>query len=165
MKSERSRCFKTGIRPVEIYGGAAIDKQCIRLRRANIVIGTPGRVMDHMRRKTIRLNNIKMIVLDEADEMLNMGFKEDIETILKDTPENRQTVLFSATMPPAILKLTHEFQKDPQLIEINKDQVTIEDIEQTYIDVAHNRKKEALVSLLRFHAPNRAIIFWNTKKW
>ncbi len=156
--------FKTGIRPVEIYGGAAIDKQCIRLRRANIVIGTPGRIMDHMRRKTIKLNNLKMIVLDEADEMLNMGFKEDIETILQDTPDDRQTVLFSATMPPAILKLTHQFQKNPQMIEIDKDLVTIEDIEQTFIEVAHNRKKEALVALLRFHEPNRAIIFCNTKK-
>jgi ATP-dependent RNA helicase DeaD len=156
--------FKTGIRPVEIYGGAAIDKQCIRLRRANIVVGTPGRVMDHMRRKTIKLDHLKMIVLDEADEMLNMGFKEDIETILRDTPEDRQTVLFSATMPPAILKLTHEFQKDAKLIEINKEQVTIEDIAQSYIDVPHNRKKEALLTLLHFHAPNRAIIFCNTKK-
>jgi ATP-dependent RNA helicase DeaD len=105
-----------------------------------------------------------MIVLDEADEMLNMGFKEDIETILKDTPENRQTVLFSATMPPAIMKLTQEFQKDPLLIEIDKDRVTIEDIDQTFIEVSHARKKEALITLLRFHEPNRAIIFCNTKK-
>lgn len=156
--------FKTGIRPVEIYGGTAIDRQCIRLRRANIVVGTPGRIMDHMRRKTLKLNHVKMVVLDEADEMLNMGFKEDIETILKDIPEDRQTVLFSATMPPAILKLTQEFQKDPRLIEINKDQVTIEDIEQRYIDVPHNRKKDALLALLQFHEPKRAIIFCNTKK-
>ncbi|UOO37898.1 DEAD/DEAH box helicase [Oscillospiraceae bacterium CM] len=156
--------FKTGVRPVEIYGGAAIDKQCIRLRRANIVVGTPGRVMDHMRRKTIKLNNLKMVILDEADEMLNMGFKEDIETILRDTPEDRQTVLFSATMPPAILKLTNEFQTNPQMIEINKDQVTIAEIEQNFVDVPHNRKKDALVALLDFHAPAKAIIFCNTKK-
>ena len=156
--------FKTGIRPAAIYGGAAIDKQCINLRRANIVVGTPGRVMDHMRRKTIKLNHLKMIVLDEADEMLNMGFKEDIETILQDTPAERQTVLFSATMPPAIMKLTEQFQKNPQLIEINKDKVTIEDIEQSYIDVPHPRKKDALVALLRLHEPKRAIIFCNTKK-
>ena len=156
--------FKTGIRPVEIYGGAPIDKQCIRLRRANIVVGTPGRVMDHMRRKTIKLNHLKMIILDEADEMLNMGFKEDIETILLDTPENRQTVLFSATMPPAILKLTEQFQKEPQLIEINKGQVTIEDIEQSYISVPYQRKNDVLVALLDIHEPKRAIIFCNTKK-
>lgn len=156
--------FKTGIRPVEIYGGAAIDKQCIRLRRANIVVGTPGRIMDHMRRKTIKLNKLKMIVLDEADEMLNMGFKEDIETILTDVPTDRQTVLFSATMPPAIMKLTEQFQKNPQLIEINKDQVTIADIEQGFIEVPHNRKKEVLSALLQLHNPKRAIIFCNTKK-
>jgi ATP-dependent RNA helicase DeaD len=155
--------FKTGIRPVEIYGGAAIDKQCIHLRRANIVVGTPGRVMDHMRRKTIKLSKLKMIILDEADEMLNMGFKEDIETILTDTPADRQTVMFSATMPPAILKLTEQFQKNPQMIEINKDQVTIEDIEQSYIDVPHHRKKDALAALLDLHEPKRAIIFCNTK--
>ncbi len=156
--------FKPGIRPVEIYGGASIDTQCIRLRRSNIIVGTPGRVMDHMRRKTLKLSNIKMVVLDEADEMLNMGFKEDIETILHDVPEDRQTVLFSATMPPAILKLTQEFQKDPKLIEIDKEQVTTEGIEQSYIDVPHDRKKDALIAILRFHDPKRAIIFCNTKK-
>ena len=156
--------FKEGIRPVAIYGGASIEQQCINLRRANIVVGTPGRVMDHMRRKTIKLNSLKMIVLDEADEMLNMGFKEDIETILTDTPEDRQTVLFSATMPPAIMKITKEFQKDPVLIEIDKSQVTIENIEQRFIDVPHANKKEALVMLLKFYQPKRAIIFCGTKK-
>jgi ATP-dependent RNA helicase DeaD len=156
--------FKTGIRPVEVYGGAPMDKQCIGLRRANIVIGTPGRVMDHMRRKTLKLDCLKMIVLDEADEMLNMGFKEDIETILLDAPEDRQTVLFSATMPPAILALTRQFQKDPTLIEIDKNQATVSDITQNYIDVPHDRKKDALAALIQVHQPNRTIIFCNTKK-
>lgn len=156
--------FKEGIRPVAIYGGASIEQQCISLRRANIVIGTPGRVMDHMRRKTIKLNNLKMIVLDEADEMLNMGFKEDIETILTDTPDDRQTVLFSATMPPAIMRITKEFQKDPVLIEIDKSQVTIENIEQRFIDVPHSNKKDALLMLIKFYQPKRAIIFCGTKK-
>jgi ATP-dependent RNA helicase DeaD len=156
--------FMEGVRTVAIYGGASIEKQCIDLRRANIVVGTPGRVMDHMRRKTIKLNNLKMIILDEADEMLNMGFKEDIETILTDTPEDRQTLLFSATMPPAIMKITKEFQKNPVLIEIDKSQVTIEDIEQRFIDVPHAGKKEALIMLLQYYQPNRAIIFCGTKK-
>lgn len=156
--------FKPGIRPVEIYGGASIERQCIQLRRANLVIGTPGRVMDHMQRKTLKLSHLKMVVLDEADEMLRMGFKEDIETILKDTPEKKQIVLFSATMPSAILKLTQEFQKDPQLIEINKEEVTVGNIEQCYVDVPRNRKKDALITLLNYHEPNRAIIFSNTKK-
>ena len=156
--------FKERIRPVAIYGGAPIEKQCIDLRRANIVVGTPGRVMDHMHRKTIKLNNLKMIILDEADEMLNMGFKEDIETILTDTPESRQTVLFSATMPPAIMKITNKFQKDPTLIEIDKSQITLENIEQRYIDVPHADKKEALAMILQYYQPNRAIIFCGTKK-
>lgn len=156
--------FKEGIRPVAIYGGAPIDKQCIALRRANIVVGTPGRVMDHMRRKTIKLAGLKMIVLDEADEMLNMGFKEDIETILTDTPDDRQVILFSATMPPAIMKIANGFQKEPTLIEIDKSQITIENIEQRYIDVPHSSKKEALVMLLRYYQPKRAIIFCGTKK-
>lgn len=156
--------FKEGIRPVALYGGAPIDKQCIALRRANLVVGTPGRVMDHMRRKTLKLDHLKMIVLDEADEMLNMGFKEDIETILTDTPADRQTVLFSATMPPAILKITKEFQKDPVLIEIDKSQVTLENIHQRYVEVPHAAKKRALASLLDYYQPNRAIIFCGTKK-
>ena len=156
--------FMPEVRPVEIYGGAPIDKQCIRLRRANIVIGTPGRVMDHMRRKTLKLDKLKMIVLDEADEMLNMGFKEDIETILQDTPESRQTILFSATMPKAILRLTRQFQKDPQLIEINRDQMTIEDIKQSFVEVPHHRKKDALITLLNYYEPQRTIAFCNTKK-
>jgi len=155
--------FKTGIRPVEIYGGAPMDKQCMRLRRANIVVGTPGRVMDHMRRKTLKFTNLKMVVLDEADEMLNMGFKEDIETILMDTPVDRQMVLLSATMPPSIMKLTEQFQKSPKLIEIDKGQMTIEGIDQSYIDIPHNKKKDALLALLRFYKPQRAIIFCNTK--
>ena len=156
--------FKEGVHPVALYGGAPIDKQCIALRRANIVIGTPGRVMDHMRRKSLKLDHLSMIVLDEADEMLNMGFKEDIETILTDTPAGRQTVLFSATMPPAILKITKQFQKEPVLIEMDKSQVTIENIQQEYIDVPHHAKREALAALLQYYQPQRAIVFCNTKK-
>ncbi|MFB0920129.1 MAG: DEAD/DEAH box helicase, partial [Oscillospiraceae bacterium] len=121
-------------------------------------------VMDHMRRKSIKLDNLKMIVLDEADEMLNMGFKEDIETILTDTPSDRQTVLFAATMPPAIMKITSEFLTNPVLIEIDKAQITIDNIEQRYIDVPHAGKKEALLMLIQYYQPNRAIIFCGTKK-
>ena len=117
-----------------------------------------------MRRKTIKLDQIRMAVLDEADEMLSMGFKEDIETILADAPAERQTVLFSATMPPAILALTKEFQKDPQLIEINKKQVTLENIQQHCVDVPMGRKLDALNLLLRYYIPKRAMIFCNTKR-
>ncbi len=153
-----------GIRPVEVYGGAPMDRQIIRLKKANIVVGTPGRIMDHMRRRTLRLGGVKLVVLDEADEMLSMGFREDIETILQDTPEERQTVLFSATMPPAILKLTKEYQREPQLVEVNREQMTVSGIDQSYYEVPKGRKNDALKLLLRYHAPKRAIIFCNTKR-
>ena len=157
--------FNENIRSVAVYGGARIDKQCIALRKANVVVGTPGRIMDHMRRKSIKLNRLKMVVLDEADEMLNMGFKEDIETILTDTPESRQTVFFSATMPPAIMKITKEFQKSPQLIEADRQHNEQENrILQQYIAVPHARKKDALALLLRYYRPTRAIVFCATKK-
>ncbi|MEG0693180.1 MAG: DEAD/DEAH box helicase, partial [Oscillospiraceae bacterium] len=156
--------FMHGIKAVEVYGGVPMDRQIIRLKKANIVIGTPGRIMDHMRRKTLKVNNLKMIVLDEADEMLSMGFKEDIETILTDTPEDRQTVLFSATMPPSILAITKQFQKTPSIIEIDKKNVTLDNIEQFYIDAPMGRKMDALNLVLRFHQPKLAMIFANTKR-
>ena len=156
--------FLHGVRTAEIYGGASMDRQIVRLKNANIVVGTPGRIMDHMRRKTLKLHQIRMVVLDEADEMLSMGFKEDIETILTDTPEDRQTILFSATMPPAIMKLTREFQKDPALIEINRQNITLEQISQYFIDAPMGRKMDALNLLLHFHQPNLAMVFCNTKK-
>ena len=161
---EKLTKFKSGVNVVDVYGGAPMDRQITRLKRANIVVGTPGRIMDHMRRKTLRLNNLKMLVLDEADEMLSMGFKEDIETILKDAPEDRQTVMFSATMPPAILNLTRDFQKCPTLIEINKAKVTLDNIEQLCLDVPMGRKKDALNLLLRYYSPKRTMIFCNTKQ-
>ncbi len=155
--------FMPGIKTADVYGGAPMDRQILKLKRANIVIGTPGRVMDHMRRKTLKLNHLKMIVLDEADEMLSMGFREDIETILQDTPEDRQTILFSATMPPAIMALTKLYQKDPQLIEIDKKQVTVENIEQYFYEVPMGRKMDALNLIIKYHNPKLAMIFCNTK--
>lgn len=153
-----------GIRPAEVYGGASMEHQITRLKRANIVIGTPGRIMDHMRRKTLRLDNVKVVVLDEADEMLSMGFKEDMETILRDTPESRQTVLFSATMPPSILAITHEFQKEPQMVQVSRKQVTLDNIVQQYVDVPMGRKEDALKLLLYYYEPSLAMVFVNTKK-
>ncbi|MEG2930757.1 MAG: DEAD/DEAH box helicase, partial [Ruthenibacterium sp.] len=156
--------FMPGIYPAEVYGGADMSRQFIQLRRANLVIGTPGRVMDHMRRKTLKLDHIKMLILDEADEMLNMGFKEDIETILQDTPAERQTLLFSATMPPPIRALAGQFLRNPQMVEIDKSQVTIQRIEQSFVEVALPQKSAALSLLLRYHRPNRALVFCNTKR-
>lgn len=155
--------FLPGIRTADVYGGAPMDRQILKLKRANVVVGTPGRVMDHMRRRTLKLNHLKMIVLDEADEMLSMGFREDIETILQDTPDDRQTILFSATMPPAILALTKEYQKNPQLVEIDRKQVTVENIEQYFYDVPMGRKMDALNLILRYYNPSLAMIFCNTK--
>lgn len=151
------------IKTADIYGGSDFNRQFRALRDANIVIGTPGRVMDHMRRETLKLGNLKMVVLDEADEMLNMGFKEDIETILQDVPEERQIVLFSATVPPEILAITRQFQKNPVHIEINRNQVTLDNIKQVYVDVPMYQKQEALKLLFHYYKPRRAIVFANTK--
>ena len=153
-----------GINIAEVYGGAPMDRQFSALKKSNIVIGTPGRVMDHMRRGTLNLDNISLAVLDEADEMLSMGFIDDIVTILSETPESRQTVLFSATMPKEILDLTERFQKNPVLIEINKKQVTLDNIAQKFVDVPSGRKTDALCLLLRYYSPKRAMIFCNTKQ-
>ena len=155
--------FMRDVWPVDVYGGASMDRQIIRLRRSNLVIGTPGRIMDHMRRGTLSLEHIRMVVLDEADEMLSMGFREDIETILRDIPEERQTVLFSATMPDAILELTEQFQHDPQMIEINAEQITLDQIRQMYMEVPMGRKLDALILLLHAYDPQRCMMFVNTK--
>ncbi len=151
------------IRVAEIYGGADFRGQFRELRVANIVVGTPGRVMDHMRRRTLKLSNIKMVVLDEADEMLNMGFKEDVETILADAPEQRQIVMFSATLPPDILKISKEFQDEPVNIEINAKHVVLSNIRQCYINLPKNSKLDVLNLLFHRYSPQRVIIFTNTK--
>ncbi|NLZ45848.1 MAG: DEAD/DEAH box helicase [Clostridiales bacterium] len=156
--------YTEGVNIAEVYGGAPMQPQIMKLRRANVVIGTPGRIMDHLRRKTMKITNLKMIVLDEADEMLSMGFREDIESILQDAPDDRQTVLFSATMPPAIIHITKEFQKDPVIVSINAKQITLDNIQQYYYTAPVPKKKEVLNVVLRYHNPNRCIIFVNTKK-
>ncbi|MBE7030812.1 MAG: DEAD/DEAH box helicase [Ruminococcaceae bacterium] len=156
--------YKENVKFAVVYGGARMDQQIRDLKRANIVIGTPGRLMDHIRRKTLKLNEVGMVVLDEADEMLNMGFLEDIRTILESVPKNRQTVLFSATMPPEIMKITKEVQKNPKLIAVDGGQRTLDAISQYYYLVPTPRKKEALRLILQEHKPRRAIIFCNTKR-
>jgi len=153
------------IKSIAIYGGEAIDRQFTRMRQScQIVVGTPGRIMDHMNRKTLDLSQVKMVVLDEADEMLNMGFIDDIKTILTNTPAERQTILFSATMPPAILAITKQFQKDPKIIKVKNTQLTVDTTEQYYFDVPRGRKLDVLYSLLELYQPNASIIFCNTKK-
>ena len=157
--------FKRGVRIVPIYGGQAIERQFRMLEQgAHIVIGTPGRIMDHMRRGTLKLHVLKLVILDEADEMLNMGFREDVETILDAVPEERQTALFSATMPPAIIAITDQYQRDPQLIKIVHQQLTVPNTEQFYYEVPPGRKNDALCHLLESYNPKRSIIFCNTKR-
>lgn len=157
--------YKKGIKAVPIYGGQPIDRQIRALRQgANIVIGTPGRVMDHMRRKTLDLNKVQIVVLDEADEMLNMGFREDMETILKDVPKTRQTLLFSATMPPEIKAITKLYQRNPEMVEVNHKQLTVRSTEQYYFEVAGNRKLESLTRLIDFFNPKLSLVFCNTKR-
>ncbi len=157
--------YKPEVKIVSIYGGQQIDRQIDVLRSGcQIVIGTPGRVMDHMRRKTLRFGSVKTVVLDEADEMLNMGFREDIETILRETPEERQTILFSATIPKPILDITKEFQRDPQLVKIEDSELSIASIEQSSYEVPKGRKTAALCMLLDFYLPKVSIVFCNTKK-
>ena len=157
--------FMHGVKVLPIYGGQDISRQIRALSQGvQIIVGTPGRVMDHMRRHTIKTANVKMIVLDEADEMLNMGFREDIETILKDMPEERQMALFSATMPQPILDITHEYQKDAEYIKVTPKEITVDTIKQAYYRIGHKDKMEALCRLLDYYQPVRSLIFCNTKR-
>ncbi len=157
--------YKHNIKALPIYGGQPIERQIKALKQGvQIIIGTPGRVMDHMRRKTLKLKEISMVVLDEADEMLNMGFREDIEIILKDVPQERQTVLFSATMSKEILRITKEYQTDPENVKVVHKQLTVPSIEQFYYEVSHEKKLEALCRLIDRYNPRLSLIFCNTKK-
>lgn len=154
-----------GIHSLPIYGGQEMDRQIRALKkRPQIIVATPGRLMDHMRRKTIRLNQIKIVVLDEADEMLNMGFVEDIETILDKIPEEHQTLLFSATMPRQIQNLAQKFMKNPELISIKAREVTVDTIEQHFIEVQDRQKFDVISRLIDIQAPELAIIFCRTKR-
>jgi ATP-dependent RNA helicase DeaD len=153
------------IRSIPIYGGQDIDRQIRALRnKPQIIVGTPGRLMDHMRRRTIKLQQIKMVVLDEADEMLNMGFKEDIEEILKQAPKVRQNLLFSATMPMHIQALAREFMDNPEIIHIDPREVTVANTEQQYIETPENQKLDVLCRLLDIQNPDLAIVFGRTKR-
>ena len=157
--------YMHGVKVLPVYGGQDITRQIRALSQGvQIIVGTPGRVMDHMRRHTIKTAHVKMIVLDEADEMLNMGFREDIETILKDMPQERQMALFSATMPKPILDITHTYQKDAQYIRVTPKEITVDTIKQAYYRISKKDKMAALCRLLDYYQPMRSLIFCNTKK-
>ncbi len=157
--------YMHAVKVLPVYGGQDIAKQIRSLKGgAQIIIGTPGRVMDHLRRKTIRCDHVNTMVLDEADEMLNMGFREDIETVLEYIPQERQTVLFSATMPKPILEITRKYQKDAVTIKVVKKELTVPNIEQYYYDVKRKDKVEVLSRLLDVYDPKLSLVFCNTKR-
>lgn len=153
------------VKVLPIYGGQDIGRQIRSLKDgAQIIIGTPGRVMDHMRRGTVKVDQIHTVVMDEADEMLNMGFLEDMETILSQLPAERQTILFSATMPDAIMKIARTFQKEPQVIRVVKKELTVPRVTQYYYEVKPKTKVEVMCRLLELYGPKLSVAFCNTKR-
>lgn len=153
------------ITSVAIYGGESIDKQIRTLKKGvQIVVGTPGRVQDHINRGTLKLEDAGIIVLDEADEMLDMGFRDDIEAILQEMPEERQTVFFSATMAKPIMDLTRKYQNDPYIIKVAKKELTVDRIEQIYYEVKPSLKMELMVRLMTVNNYNLSVVFCNTKR-
>jgi len=153
------------IRTLPIYGGQSIGHQIRALKQGvQVVIGTPGRVLDHLRRKTLRLEHVKMVVLDEADEMLDMGFVDDIEEIIKETPQERQTLLFSATMPPEIKRLSRKYMNDPEMVTISRKEVTAPTIHQAYYKVFEKNKLDSLCRILDSEEIELGIVFCRTKR-
>ena len=156
---------KTFIRVLAIYGGADMGKQLRELKRgASIVVGTPGRIMDHMKRKTIDLSDLKFLVLDEADEMFDMGFRDDMKTIIEKTNDDRQTLFFSATFDNEIKEFSKLYQTNPKKVIIEKKELTAEKIKQYYLELNRNMKTEILNRLILIHKPKKSIIFCNTKR-
>jgi ATP-dependent RNA helicase DeaD len=157
--------YHRGINVVPVYGGASIDRQIQLMRRgAHIVVGTPGRVMDHLRRRTLKLNNLKMFTLDEADEMLNMGFREDIETVLETVPADAQRMLFSATMPKAILDIIKNYLRNPTMIRIQRKEITTDTIQQLYVKTRNRDREAILTRFIELYSATRTIVFCNTKR-
>ena len=156
---------KTFIRVLAIYGGADMGKQLRELKKgASIVVGTPGRIMDHMKRKTIDLSSLKFLVLDEADEMFDMGFRDDMKTIIDKTNDDRQTLFFSATFDNEIKEFSKLYQNNPKKVIIEKKELTAEKIKQYYLELNRNMKTEILNRLILIHKPKKSIIFCNTKR-
>lgn len=157
--------YKKAIEILPIYGGQPIERQIKALKKGvQIIIGTPGRVMDHMNRHTLKMDTVRIIILDEADEMLDMGFREDIEFIMEKISKKRQTILFSATMPQAILDLTKKYQNDPQFIKVVHKELTVPHIEQFYFEVKEQAKLETLSRLIDIYNLKLSLVFCNTKR-
>lgn len=159
-----SLCPNRSLKVVTVYGGQPIDRQIDRLRRgADIVVGTPGRMIDHLKRKTLKLDKIQYVILDEADEMLNMGFVEDIETILEDTPKEKRMLLFSATMPVNILVLAKKYMREYEVIKTKTNELTKENINQIYFEVRQSDKFEALYRIIDVEESFYGVVFCRTK--
>ncbi|MBM3309065.1 MAG: DEAD/DEAH box helicase [Candidatus Altiarchaeales archaeon] len=148
------------------YGGKSISPQARMLRNGvQVVVGTPGRILDLLDRKILRLDSVRTLVLDEADRMLDMGFIDDIRRIIRHVPAERQTMLFSATIPERIRQLAHSVMRNPEVISIQSEQMTVEEIEQCYYEIQQSQKLDAFVYVLEQEAPESAIVFCNTKRW
>ena len=157
--------YAKGINIVTLYGGQRYDIQLRALKQgAQVVVGTPGRILDHIRRNTLNLSELKAIVLDEADEMLRMGFIDDVETVMAELPEEHQTALFSATMPEPIRRITKRFMNNPQEVKIKVNNDNAPDIEQNCWYVQGFRKNDALLRFLEVEEFDAAIIFTRTKR-
>ena len=157
--------FKRSIHCVPIYGGASYERQLFELKKGvQIVIGTPGRLIDHLERGTLKLNQLKMVILDEADRMLDMGFRDDIQRILESTPPERQTVFFSATLSKPIRDLINRFSRNPQMVKIEQKELTVPTVEQWFYEVQPRMKTEAFIRLIDFHGYKLGIIFCNTQR-
>jgi ATP-dependent RNA helicase DeaD len=157
--------YKRGIVILPVYGGEQIQKQISALKRStHVIVGTPGRIIDHLERRTISFEHVNCVVLDEADEMLNMGFREDIETILSKIAGEKQTVLFSATMPKPILDITKRFQKTPKHVKVTRDELTVAAIEQVYFELSSSQRTEVMARLIDLHNLKLMLVFCNTKR-
>ncbi len=157
--------YQKNIIVLPVYGGQPIERQIKALNKGvQIIIGTPGRVMDHMRRGTLDMTGVKIVVLDEADEMLDMGFRDDIEFVLRDTPSEKQMLLFSATMSSEIRRLAKEYQNDPQFLKVVPKELTVPETQQIYFEVKENMKLDLLSRLLDIYNPNLSLVFCNTKR-
>jgi len=157
--------FKTGVHSVPIYGGASYERQFYELKKGvQIVIGTPGRVIDHLERGTLVLDQLRIVVLDEADRMLDMGFREDIEKILDATPAERQTVFFSATVSKAIRELINRYAKNPETVRMEQKEISVPAIEQWFYETHNRAKLDALIRLVDYHGFKLGIIFCNTQR-
>lgn len=162
---KRLLLHRKNIRILSVYGGQPIDRQIRGLKGGiHVVIGTPGRTIDHINRGTLDLSDVETVVLDEADEMLNMGFIDDVETILRRIPHERQTLLFSATMPKPILDLTHKYQQNPEFIKVVHKQLTVPHVEQSYFEVRESAKLDVLCRLIDMYNLKSSLVFCNTKR-